>query len=344
MIPHSRPFFDAEDERALAGALRRRFVTHGEAAERLGREGARLVGKAWGIAVQSGTDALTAALRLLDVGTGDRVALSSYLCGAPLDALAATGARPVLVDADRATLALDVDAVNRLTDIDGVIAAHLFGRPAPVGAIACNRLIEDCAQTLAVRAGDRPVGAWGALSVCSFYGTKLVTSGHGGLLAGDDPVLERAARDLFTHDGREQWRPHLHYFMSDLAAALGLSQLAKIDRFLGERRVLAERYTEALGGNGIDPDCAYARFLVVAENAGAMIASFHAAGIEAKRPVYKPLHLLLGLPPEEFPNATWAHEHIVSVPVYPGIAAEDSARIAAFLREHAHALRCWPPG
>jgi dTDP-4-amino-4,6-dideoxygalactose transaminase len=272
------------------------------------------------------------------------VALSSYLCSAPLDALALTGAEPVLIDADPATLAIDVTAVNREKNLDAVIAAHLFGYPAPVDQITCDRLIEDCAQTLGVSAGDRPVGAAGVVTVCSFYGTKLIAAGHGGLLAGNDPALERAAQELFTHDGQEEWRrPHLHYAMSDLAAALGLSQLGKIDRFIRERRAVAERYTEALGGSVIAPACAYSRFLVIAEDAEAMIASFRAAGIEAKRPVFRPLHLLLGRPPEEFPVATWAHEHIVSVPLYPGMAAEEIACVTSFLREHARALRCRPP-
>jgi dTDP-4-amino-4,6-dideoxygalactose transaminase len=132
--------------------------------------------------------------------------------------------------------------------------------------------------------------------------------------------------------------------MSDLAAALGSSQLAKIDLLLRERRALALRYAEALNANGIDRNCAYSRFLVVADNAEAMIGAFQAAGIEAKRPVYKPLHLLLGRPADAFPTATWAHDHIVSIPVYPGMAEEEVACITAFLREHAHALRCWPPG
>jgi len=343
MIPHSRPFFDRDDETALVGVLRKRFVTHGEQARKLGERAAQLVGKSWGVALQSGTDALTAAFRILGIGPGDFVALPSYLCSAPLDALALVGARPLLVDNDKQTLSVDPAASKVFGSARAVVVPHLFGIPAPVDRIAHPIVIEDCAQTLGVSIAGGPVGSFGKLTVGSFYGTKLAATGHGGFLAGDDPKLRASLHSLLTHDERESWEPHFHFLISDVAASLGLSQLAKLPRFIEKRRELAARYAEALGRGSILRDCVYLRFLVACESAERLIAEFRAAGIEAKRPVYKPLHLLCGYNPEEFPNAQWAHEHIVSVPLYPALSEEEVRHIVRFLREHAHEMRCWPP-
>ena len=347
MIPHSRPFFDADDERALTEVLRRRYVTAGPEAARLGAMGAELLGKTWGIPVQSGTDALTAALYLLGVGKGDRVAVSAYMCSAPLDAIAAVGAIPILVDADRSTLAIDIDAVNALTRCDAVIAAHMFGCPAPVHRIRRSRVVEDCAQTLGVSSGGKPVGASGTLAVGSFYGTKLVAAGHGGILAGNAEALKQAADELFNHDKQDCWRFHFHFLMSDLVAALGASQIAKVPWFVEERRALAAHYLAALGGSVLPPACAYSRFLLEAEDVEAMIGRFESAGIEAKRPVFRPLPAILESSGHgdlaAFPVARWAHEHILSVPIYPGMPEADRNRIVTFLEEYADALRQWPP-
>lgn len=344
MIPHSMPSFDAGDAQAVCAVLARGFVTHGTEARRLGAMGAELMGKRWGIAVQSGTDALTLALHLAGVRAGMRVAVPAYICAAPLDALALLGAVPVPVDIARDTLAIDPEAVNAVDPApDAVVAAHLFGIPAPVEEISCTPLIEDCAQTLGIRAGDRPAGARGVVSVCSLYGTKLLASGHGGVLAGDDPALEAEAWALLLHDKQDTWRPRFHFLMSDLAAALGVSQAAKLSAFIQRRRALAACYAEALGAPRILAECAYSRFLTVCEDGDAMRARLAAAGIASARPVHRPLFMLAGCAEKDYPAAAWAHRHLVSVPLYPAMGDGDAARIVAFLKEHARALDCWPP-
>ena len=342
MIPHSRPCFDAADEAAVCATLRAVFVTHGDAARRLSAADAAGMGRRWGIAVESDTAAIAAALRLLGAGPGARVALPAYMCDAALDACALLGAEPVFVDVAAATLAIDPGKVNAEKGLAAVVAAHLFGVPAPVDAIDAAPVVEDCAQTLGVPAGGRPAGGHGVLSIASFYGTKLLAAGHGGLLAGDAAAHEEAAWSLFLHDKIEVWRPHFHCLMADLAAALALSQLAKLESFLAARRALAARFSEALGEE-IRPGCAYSRFVVIADDAAAMIARFRAEGIEAKPPVHKAAALAYGIAADAVPVAAWAQRHLVSVPLYPALAEAERAHIAAFLRKHAHALRCWPP-
>ncbi len=341
MIPHSCPSFDEEDEAAVRATLARKFVTHGEVARSLGAAGARVMGKRWGIAVQSGTDAITAALRLLGVGPGARVAVPAYMCGSALDACALVGATPVVVDVQEATLAIDPAKVNAERDLTAVVAAHLFGVPAPVWKITAAPVVEDCAQTLGVPAGTKPVGAHGAYGIASFYGTKLLAAGHGGLVAGNDPESEKKAWGFLLHDKIESWEPHFHFLMSDLTASLALSQLGKLARFVAERRALAARFAEALGA-GVRADCAYSRFIVIAGDADRMIARFRDADIDAKLPVHMPAAFGIGIPEERVPVAAWARRRCVSVPLYPGLPEEHRAHIVRFLKEHAHALRCWP--
>jgi dTDP-4-amino-4,6-dideoxygalactose transaminase len=250
----------------------------------------------------------------------------------------------VPVDIDRNTLAMDPSAVNRFGGLSAVIAAHLFGIPAPLHLIRNRNLVEDCAQTLAVRVGGRKVGSFGRLSICSFYATKLVTTGHGGAVAGDDPELFRRISDLFDHDNREEWEPHLHYRMSDLNAALGVGQLGKLGRFISCRRRIARRYAGALGCKVLSAGC-YSRFLVVSERLDApeLAGLFSSCGIEAKSPVFKPVFMYLGEPASRFPNADWAYRKLVSVPIYPGMEECQVRRIEEKLRRHRNEISCWPP-
>lgn len=344
-IPHSKPYFDRYDKDALLEVLHDEFITNGEKAAELGRLTAGLLDKNWGIATQSGTDALTASLSLLNLKPREKVLVPAYICSAPLDALAFFNLRPEPVDIDRKTLAVCVDSVNEKKKVGTVIAAHLFGIPAPFHKIEKVNLIEDCAQTLGLKSGGKNVGAFGRLSICSFYATKLLATGHGGLLAGNEPELFEKAISLFTHDKREEWFPHLHFLMSDLNAALGISQIKKLHDLIRKRKNIAKRYIQALTGSARLADSIYSRFLVIAENPDAdkMIKRFQKAGIEAQRPVYKPLYKYLNLDDKKFPNAKWAHDCVISVPIYPGMPETDVEEIEQFLELNKNDLRCWPP-
>ncbi|MFZ2657130.1 MAG: DegT/DnrJ/EryC1/StrS family aminotransferase [Victivallales bacterium] len=343
-IHHSQPFFDEVDETSLIQVLRSRYISSGKRAAFLGKCVAGILEKRWALPVQSGTDALSAALRIMDLKGNSKVAVPAYVCSAPLDAIAISGLSPVPVDIDRSTLAMDPDLVNQQADVSAVIGAHLFGIPAPFHKIENRNLIEDCAQTLGAKTEGRTVGSIGRIAICSFYATKLLTTGHGGALAGNDMKLFERAVDLFDHDKREEWEPHLHFRMSDLNAALGISQLGKLGNFIAERRRIAARYSLALG-QGKTADGIFSRFLVVSEkrDAAELAGLFERSGIEAKRPVYKPVFMYLGEPAGKFPNASWAHRKIVSVPLYPGMKESQIGKIEKFLEKHKHDLRCWPP-
>ena len=342
-IKHSKPYFDSRDSDSILDVLESNFVSHGPKSGKFGDSCACCLGKKFGIPTQSGTDALTAALKSLDLPQGAEVAVPAYICSAPLDSLALCGLKPVPVDIDRKTLGISVEGVNSENNISAVIAAHLFGVPAPFYLIENENLIEDCAQTLGCEIDGRRVGSLGKISICSFYATKLLTTGHGGLVAVDDQDLYDSIYKLMDHDKQERWEPHLHFLMSDLNASLGLSQLQKLDSMIEKRKEIAARFVKALGNNGDLPESIFSRFLVVPEgDIEDMIEEFNEAGIEAKRPVYKPIYQYLEMDGDTFPNAKWAHENIISVPLYPALTEPEIEYIETFLENHKDDLCCWP--
>jgi perosamine synthetase len=342
-INHSKPYFTADDRESLLSVLKGNFVTNGPISKKLGETAASYMEKSYAVATQSGTDALASAFAVMNLPEGSEVVVPAYICSAPLDALFLCGLKPVPVDIDKNTLALSIDSVNLMSDVSAVLAAHLFGIPAPFYRLKCKKVVEDCAQTLGTEIDGYRVGSMGAYAVCSLYGTKLLTSGHGGIVAVNTRDLYDNLINLFQHDKQEEWQPHFHFQMSDLNASLGISQFAKLDFMIKRRRSIAGRFLEALGEVNYSENCIYSRFLVISDNnIEVALKEFTDAGIEAKRPVYKPLFHYLNRDPSDYPSAQWAHDNIISVPLYPAMSEEEIVYITNFLEKHKDELCCWP--
>jgi len=330
------PTLGPAEAQALTRVVASGYLSRGPEVERFERVMAERLGRRGAVAVGSGTQALELALRVLGVGSGAEVVLPSYTCTAVLDAAASVGATTVLADVSRDTLNLTADAARAgLSPRTGaVVVPHMCGLPAPVERVSTLGvpLVEDCAQCLGTVCGGRPVGAWGAVSVLSFYATKVLTTGYGGMLLADDEALLREARDLTDCDERQEYRPRSHACFSELQGALGLVQVGRLREFVERRRAIADRYTEALAGLPVEVPGGdghmYFRYVIRCRGPGkALIDSLARRGIEAKRPVYRPLHRYLGLAEDQFPGAAWLDEHVVSLPIYPGLSEEDARRV-----------------
>jgi perosamine synthetase len=325
----------------VAAVIRRGWVAQGPEVAAFERElAARLATQAVA-AVASGSAALELALRALDVGPGHEVVIPSYVCDALHHAVRRVGATPVLADADPATLSLSAkDAQARMSPRTRcLIVPHAFGLAvdlAPFLALGVP-VIEDCAQALGARSDGTPVGAAGALAVCSFYATKLLTTGEGGAVAGPEALVARV-RDLRDYDEREDLTPRLNAKLTDLAAALGRSQLARFDAFVARRRAIAARYRARLA----DAPCAlppesgprhvFHRFVVEIERPVDVVqAALAARGVAARRPVFRPAHRVLGL--RGFPEADRLWQRALSIPCYPTLADAEVDSVAAALSE-----------
>lgn len=349
MIPHSRPSIEAADIRAATEVLQSHQIAQGGAVEQFERGMAAYFGLPGGVAVTSGTAALEVAIRALRIGSGDEVLLPSYVCAAPLLAIQRVGAIPRLVDIDLDTFNIDPSAARQAMTpkTKAIIVPHLFGLSADLTELAALGvpIIEDCAQTLGATEAGRPVGSVGMITVCSFYATKLLCAGEGGMvLSRDESLLERARR-LREYDETPSLHPgSTNLKMTDLQAAIGLAQLERFASFLERRMFLAEEYRTALSGTSLIQPLVppghthtYYRFVVrlpelvsKADGLHDVIGRFAARGIQCRKPVFRTLHRYLEL--DGFPAAEEAERTALSIPLFPALTDEDVAQILLALR------------
>jgi dTDP-4-amino-4,6-dideoxygalactose transaminase len=298
-------------------------------AARLGRRG--------GAATSSGTAALSLGLGSLGVGPRDEVILPAFACSTLRDAVRFVGATEVLADVGE-DLALSPEETHRWLSrrTRAIVVVHPFGHPVDVAPLLQFGLpvVEDCAQSLGATREGRPAGSFGAVAVCSFYATKMVAAGEGGMvLADEDRVLEevRAMRIGGVHPCG------FNFKLSDLAAALGLSQLRRLDAFVSRRREIAGRYDAALADTaarrpvreaGTEP--CFSRYVLRVPDASILIGGLQRRGIEAKRPIGDPL---LRQEAGSYPEAARAFDECVSLPVYPSLEDGDVVRIGEAVRE-----------
>ena len=350
MIPHSRPAIDEEDMRAAAEALGSGQIAQGPRVERFEREMAAFFGLQGGVAVSSGTAALELALRALHIGPGDEVIMPSYVCAAPWLATLRVGAQPRLVDIDLHTFNIDPLAACRAVTgkTRAIIVPHLFGLPADLTALEKLEipLIEDCAQALGVTEQTRPIGTIGRLTVCSFYATKLLCAGEGGMVLSNEGALLDRIKSLREYDGAPTLEPFSSNLkLTDVQAALGLSQLRRFPVFHERRRFLAAGYRDVITPKTTvcpsEPPGrthGYYRFVVRIprfrsnpEGMLDLISTLEQQGIHCRKPVFRPLHHYVDQ--SGFPNSDEADRTALSIPLYPNLTDEEIRQIQHTLAE-----------
>ncbi|HIG16935.1 MAG TPA: hypothetical protein EYQ31_06405 [Candidatus Handelsmanbacteria bacterium] len=281
------------------------------------------MGRRHGVAVSSGTAALQLLLQVLDVQQR-RVLMPSYVCTALVHATRAVGAIPTLTDVDPSTGNIDVVPADEgvFDDCAVAILPHMFGRLASAAGELSTRMpvIEDLAMAL----GAVGAGGSGVAAVCSFYATKVITSGgEGGMVVTDDAALAQAVRELRDYDGRVPDRPRWNFKLIDVGAAVGRVQLRRLPQLLERRRMLAARYDEASRNwAAVRPDSRKGdidyRYVVAVESGrlDSALTAFGEHGVVARRPVDAPLHELL-CEEGSFPGADQMKDRALSLPLYP---------------------------
>jgi perosamine synthetase len=360
-IPLARPVVGPEEEERVLAALRSERLSLGPQAEDFEASFARRLGVAHASAVSSGTAGLHLALRAVGVQDGDEVVTSPFSFVASANAVLYERARPVFADIDPVTLNLDPQAAAAaVTDrTAALLPVHIFGYPADMPAFeALGRpLVEDACEALgAAHADGVAVGGRGHPTVFGFYANKQMTTGEGGMVTTADPgVKERV--DSERNQGRAPdmgWLDHdrlgFNYRLSELACALGVAQLERLDELLAARARVAASYREALAGiEGLGLPCEDAGgdrrgwFVFVVQvppgvDRDAVIRALAAEGIQSK-PYLPAIHLLTfyreryGHRPGEFPVCEEVAGRSVALPFFPQLTDGQVERVAGALRD-----------
>jgi len=355
MIPHSRPTLGKEEKQACLKVLDSLQIAQGKKTEEFEKAFCRFTGRRYAVAVSSGTAALSLALRVLKVSGGDQVIVPSFNCAALLHAVDLVGAKPVCVDIDSEDFNISPACVKkticRKTRV--VIVPHLFGRAARIREIVKFGIpvIEDGTQALGAHVGSGRVGSFGEISVFSFYATKMMTTGEGGMLLTDSRKIAKALLDMRDYDKKNIYRFRTNSKMTDFQAAIGVEQLKKLPLFIRRRREIASRYRKAFGK--MNPvalpegdesrDHVYSRYVIrIEKNCRRWLEYFNSRGVDAKKPVYNLLHRYLGLSDALFPNSVRALKEVCSIPIYPSMTDADCRKICRAISDAVKALGSVP--
>ncbi len=373
-VPFFRPDIGDGEIAAAVETLRSGWVTIGPQTQEFERAFAQWTGAPYAVGVSSCTAALHLALDALDLAPGDEVITSTLTFTATGATIMHAGARPVLVDVTPDTLNLDpADVARKITPrTRAIVPVHYAGHPAAMDEVLelarahGLRVIEDAAHALPARYRGRRIGTIGDITAFSFYATKNLTTGEGGMLTtADQAIAERLQTRRLHGMSRNAWRrystqgawrydvayPGFKYNMTDIAAAMGLVQLRRLPELDHRRRHLAALYAELLAGTPqlqlpvARPEVEHAWHLYVVRmrperlrvHRDEVIELLKAEGI-ATSVHFIPLHLFsyysnaFGYRPEDFPVATAAAETILSLPLFTLMADEDVRYVAATLR------------
>ncbi|MGE5283299.1 MAG: DegT/DnrJ/EryC1/StrS family aminotransferase [Chloroflexota bacterium] len=267
MIPLAKPELGAREEELVLEVLRSGRLSLGPMGERFERELAVWLGVDDAVAVSSGTAALHLGVRANGWGAGDEVVTSPFSFVASANCLLYEGARPVFCDVDPETLNLDPQAAAAAVGerTAGILPVHIFGYPAAMPeleSLAAREglgLLEDACEALgAVDAEGKRVGARGNLATFAFYANKQMTTGEGGMIVPPDSTVAGRLRSERNQARAADmgWLDHgglgFNYRLSDVAAALGVAQLERLDGMLAARERVAGLYAEGLGALGVD--------------------------------------------------------------------------------------------
>jgi perosamine synthetase len=317
LIPVAAPDLRGNEKAYVLDCLETTWISStGKYLDRFEAAFAEYCGVRHAVACSNGTTALHLALVALGVGPGDEVLVPTLTFVATANTVTYCGARPVFVDAEPETWTIDPAAIEaRITPrTKGIIVVHLFGHPAdmgPINAIARRHglfVLEDAAQAHGAEYKGRRAGALGDIATFSFFGNKIVTTGEGGMVVTDDNAIADRMRLLRTHGmdpHRRYWHPIIgyNYRMTNIAAAIGLAQLERIDWQLERRQEIAAWYRDELGGSEVlsfQGNRAWVRhvwwmFSVLVNESAAdrdgVMDAMRRRGIET-RPIVHPLHTL----------------------------------------------------
>jgi dTDP-4-amino-4,6-dideoxygalactose transaminase len=379
-LPFHVPDIGDEEIQAVTETLRSGWLTTGPRVKQFEADFAQFIGVRHAIALNSCTAALHLSLEALGVRAGDEVIVPAVTFTATAEVLSYLGARPVIVDCEPDTLNIDPGCIEAAVTprTRAIVPVHIGGLPCDMDrlhAIArahALHIVEDSAHALPAAWNGASVGTLGDLGCFSFYATKTITTGEGGMVTTDDDRWAERIRMMSLHGiSRDGWARYtasgswcydilaagFKYNLTDIAAAIGIEQLKKSRRFHDARVAIARRYDEAFGAMpeihvpARVPQAEHAWHLYVIQLDLDRLRIGRAEFIEAlrKRNIgtsvhFIPLHLhsyyreTFGYTADDFPQASAAYQRIVSLPIFPTMSPQDVSdvieAVTATVEEH----------
>ena len=374
-LPFHIPDIGEDEIQAVVETLRSGWLTTGPKVRQFEEDFARYIGCRHAVAVNSATSALHLALEAVGIKAGDEVLVPTLTFAATAAVVLHLQAKPKLVDCRPETLNLDPDQLERAITAKtrAIIPVHMTGLPCEMGRIleiakAHNlRVIEDAAHALPARFQEQRVGTIGDITCFSFYATKTITTGEGGMATTENPEWAERMRIMGLHGiSKDAWKrytaegswyyeilsPGYKYNLTDLAAAIGIQQLKKCDQFWQARQRIAAQYAEgfqdvpeittpALARDGQHAWHLYIlqlnlERLRISRNEFVELLKQYQIGTSVH---FIPLHLhpyyreTFGYRPQDLPQASAAFERIVSLPLYPKMTEAQVQQVISAVRE-----------
>ncbi|MDS0475704.1 DegT/DnrJ/EryC1/StrS family aminotransferase [Natrinema sp. 1APR25-10V2] len=356
MIPIADPELGEGEKERVEQVLDSGMLADGPEVREFEAEFADYCGAAHGVATSNGTTALHAALEAVGIGAGDRVLTTPFSFIATANAIRHAGAEPIFADIDPVTYNLDPAAARktaREVAIDAIVAVHLYGLPADLGPLADLAddldvpLIEDAAQAHGATYQDNRVGAIGDVGCFSFYPTKNMTTGEGGMIVTDREDLADDVAQFINH-GRTDSYAHAtvgHNFrMTSIAAAIGRGQLERLPTYIKQRRSNAAQLTEGITNDAVscpvEPEettHVYHQYTIRTDDRDALLDHLEANDIGAgvyyptcihNQPAYDDVDCTA-------PESEVAASEVLSLPVHPNVTADDIDHIVEVINDYA---------
>ncbi|MEN3203124.1 MAG: DegT/DnrJ/EryC1/StrS family aminotransferase [Atribacterota bacterium] len=357
-IPLSRPMIGEEEKEAVLRVLESGYLAQGKEVECFEQEFAAYIGTREAVATSSGTTALFIALKALGVQPGDKVVTTPFTFVATASAILHCGGIPVFCDVDWRTGNIDPESLREVVEKDpqvkGVVIVHLYGIPCALDEILTIVrlrnlfLVEDCAQAHGAEYKGKKVGSFGSAGIFSFYPTKNMTTGEGGMVVTNIPEVAERCRMLINHGSRRRYYHEIlgyNFRMTDIAAAIGRVQLRKLEKGNAKRRENASFYSEKLADlKGIEVPFVppgtlpvFHQYTVkVPKRRDALLTFLRERGVGCEVYYPLPLHKQAFLEPYgcgPFPVAERLSREVLSIPVHPGLSRNDLEEVARLIQE-----------
>ena len=358
MIPIAKPIIDEDEISTVTVVLRSGIIAQGRKVEEFEEAFAQFIGTRYAVAVNSGTAALHIALLTHEIGKGDEVITSPFTFISSANSILFTGAKPVFVDIEEDSFNIAPDSIaEEITPrTKAIMPVHLYGQPCDMKRIMRIAqehglvVIEDACQAHGAEY-EKKVGSFGT-GCFSFYPTKNMTTGEGGMITTNDNDIAQKARMIRSHGQRQRYLHEIlgyNYRMTDIAAAIGLCQLGKLEEFNSKRIENAKFLTKELGGiKGLIPPSVKSNTRHVFHQYTVRITQDFGISRDELRqklmdkgvgteiyyplPIHKqPLYQNLGYN-DHLPNSEKAAKEVLSLPIHPSLTKKDLEYVVDSLR------------